>query len=124
MASNGDLSVSAVTGDLPRPLAPVSSVNSADAIQRESTDQDTVQSPQTTEFTVDELEQVATALGDAAEVLNRSVRFEVDASSGQLITQVVNRDTNEVIRQIPPAELIRIATRLRDFLGLVFNSEA
>jgi flagellar protein FlaG len=75
------------------------------------------------EITADQLREVVESLEDAIAVINRSVRFKVDDSTDTLITQVVNRDTNEVIRQIPPEEMLAIARRLREFIGLFLNIE-
>jgi flagellar protein FlaG len=44
-----------------------------------------------------------------------SVRFESD--NDQLIVKVVDRETNEVIRQIPPENLIDVMANLKDLRG-------
>jgi len=49
----------------------------------------------------------------------RSLRFEVDASSGRTVITVINDATNEVVRQIPPPELLKIARNLDDLGSLV-----
>lgn len=43
-----------------------------------------------------------------------SLRFRVDESSGRTIISVINPETDEVIREIPPKELLDIATRLSE----------
>ena len=43
-----------------------------------------------------------------------------DESTDRYIIQIVN-DSNEVIRQVPPEELIRIAQRFREITGILFN---
>jgi flagellar protein FlaG len=49
----------------------------------------------------------------------RSLRFYVDASSGRTVITVINDATNEVIRQIPPPELLQIARSLDDLGPLI-----
>jgi hypothetical protein len=49
----------------------------------------------------------------------RSLRFEIDASSGHTVITVINDATNEVVRQIPAPELLRIAHNLDDLGSLV-----
>lgn len=73
--------------------------------------------------TADQLREVVESLEDAIAIVNRSVRFKVDDSTDTLVTLVVNRDTDEVIRQIPPEEMLAIARRLREFIGLFLNIE-
>ena len=43
-----------------------------------------------------------------------------DDSTDRFIIQIVN-DSNEVIRQVPPEELIRIAQRFRQITGILFD---
>jgi flagellar protein FlaG len=53
----------------------------------------------------------------------RSLRFEVDASSGRTVITVINEATKEVVRQIPPKELLQIAHNL-DALGSLIDARA
>lgn len=50
-----------------------------------------------------------------------SVQFESNDNS-QLIVKVVDRETNEVIRQIPPEELIELSEHLRELTGNLINT--
>ena len=49
----------------------------------------------------------------------RSLRFQIDASSGRTVITVINDATNEVVRQIPPPELLQIARNLDDLGSLI-----
>jgi flagellar protein FlaG len=40
------------------------------------------------------------------------VRFEVDEGSGRTVITVINAATNEIVRQIPPPELLQIVRNL------------
>ena len=51
-----------------------------------------------------------------------SVRFERDNSSEELIVKIVDSDTDEVIRQIPPEELINLSKQLRELSGNFVNT--
>jgi len=50
-----------------------------------------------------------------------SVRFENDNNAG-LVVKVVDRETNEVIRQIPPEELMELTKRLNELKGNIVNT--
>ena len=52
-----------------------------------------------------------------------SVRFENDAPSGNMVVKVVDRNTDEVIRQIPPDELLDLTKRLNDLRGNLVKAE-
>lgn len=56
--------------------------------------------------------------------LQRSLRFSVDEASGRTVITVVDKETDKVIRQIPPAEVIAIARRIEDAVGLFVEDEA
>jgi len=49
----------------------------------------------------------------------RDLRFRVDESSGRTIITVINAVTKEIVRQIPPEELLAIAQTLEQGGGLI-----
>jgi flagellar protein FlaG len=52
---------------------------------------------------------------------SRSLRFEVDTRSGRTVITVINDATQEVVRQIPPPELIQLANNL-DSIGSLIDA--
>jgi len=74
-------------------------------------------------------------LGEAVKQLNQYVQqiqrdllFSVDDSSGRTVIRVVNSETDEVVRQIPSEEVLRIMRALQeqmdDSAGLIFDTSA
>jgi len=49
-----------------------------------------------------DMEELARALNVANQSIGRDLRFEVDMETGRSVIQVLDRETGEVIRQIPP----------------------
>ena len=49
-----------------------------------------------------DMEELARSLNVATQSIGRDLRFEVDMESGRSVIQVLDRETGEVIRQIPP----------------------
>lgn len=47
-------------------------------------------------------------------------RLRVDKGSKQIVAQIVN-ENNEVVKQIPPEELLKIAARFRELRGKLFD---
>lgn len=47
---------------------------------------------------------------------NTQLRFSVDEPSGRMIVSIVDRDTSEVVRQIPAEEMLAIARQIEDRL--------
>ena len=52
-----------------------------------------------------------------------SVRFEQETEAEQLIVKVVDKETDEVIRQIPPEELINLTKHLNELKGSLVDTE-
>lgn len=51
-----------------------------------------------------------------------SVRFERDSGSEELVVKIVDSDTDEVIRQIPPEELLNLSKQLKELSGNIINT--
>lgn len=72
-----------------------------------------------------ELEAAVSALNEHAQQLQRALQFSVDDQSGRTVIKVVDRETKEVIRQIPSEETLQIAARLRAATaGLLVSDKA
>ncbi len=51
-----------------------------------------------------------------------SVRFEMDDKADRLIISLVDAETGEMIRQIPPEELLQLATKLEELRGNMIDT--
>ena len=76
----------------------------------------------------EELQQAVTQLNDRMQEVQRDLLFSVDDSSGQTVVRVVNAETDEVVRQMPTEEALRISRNLEDQVGdvtgLIFETSA
>jgi len=76
----------------------------------------------------EELQQAVTQLNDRIQQVQRDLLFSVDDSSGQTVVRVVNTETEEVVRQMPTEEALRISRNIKDQLGdvsgLIFETSA
>jgi len=76
----------------------------------------------------EELQQAVTQLNDRMQQVERDLLFSVDDSSGQTVVRVVNTETEEVVRQMPTEEALRISRNIKDQLGdvsgLIFETSA
>ena len=55
---------------------------------------------------------------------SRSVTFEVDSRSNQLYIKVVDRETGEEVRQIPPEALRKMASQMEQMTGNILDTIA
>jgi len=71
-----------------------------------------------------ELERAVESLNESVQSHRRSLRFSVDEDSGRTVIRVVDPTTDEVIRQIPPEEVLDLARHLEDSAGALLRAEA
>lgn len=53
-----------------------------------------------------------------------NLKFIVDNESGDNIVQVVDRETQEVLRQIPSVEMLKIAKAIEKMQGVLVSTQA
>ena len=74
------------------------------------------------------VEQAVSNMNSFVQNLQRDLQFEVDLDLGQTVISVVDRSTNEVIRQSPSEEAVARAQRLQEQLedagGLLLKVQA
>ncbi|SHN00324.1 flagellar protein FlaG [Pseudomonas asturiensis] len=56
--------------------------------------------------------------------VKRNLEFSIDEGSGKVIVKVIASDSGEVIRQIPNAEILKLADSLSDANSLLFRARA
>jgi flagellar protein FlaG len=74
--------------------------------------------------TREEVRKVVEDLNSVLSSINKDIQLRIDDDTEQIVTRIVDRRSQEVIKQIPPAELLKIASRLRAVVGLLFDVEA
>ncbi|MFB2659224.1 flagellar protein FlaG [Shewanella mangrovisoli] len=87
-------------------------------------EQSTEQSVTENEQDPGKLTQVATELSDMMSMMRKGLAFKVDENSGQAVVTVLDRDTGDVIRQMPSEEALKLAEKLSEVTGLLMKTEA
>ncbi|MCL2806401.1 MAG: flagellar protein FlaG [Treponema sp.] len=70
--------------------------------------------PQVQQTQIVDLERIGNAL-------SKKLQFVVDHSSNDVVIKVIDKETDRVIKEIPPEELQRLHRNLREAIGLLFN---
>lgn len=83
-----------------------------------------VQKDKETTQEAEPIEDVVSDLNDLVRNLQRELRFSVDTKSGDTIIMVVDRTTDEVVRQIPSEEIVALRQRLEETTGGFFDETA
>ncbi|NPA49431.1 MAG: flagellar protein FlaG [Thermodesulfobacteria bacterium] len=97
----------------PKPKGNLQEEPSQKSSQPEKPSEDTL-SPQ-------EAKDVVLTVQEELAKLNVRLVFNVDEETKEVVVKVVNPETDEVIRQIPPEELLEIRKRLDEIMGILFD---
>ncbi len=65
---------------------------------------------------IKELEQVTSAF-------NKRLKFSLNTEIDQVVVKVIDARTDKVIKELPPRELQRVYARIREALGLLFDTQ-
>ena len=52
---------------------------------------------------------------------NRRLQFVIDQDSREIIIKVIDNETDKVIKVLPPEELQRLHSRIRETMGFLFD---
>ena len=56
-------------------------------------------------------------------IFNSTLTFNIDKQSGRTIIRIVDNDTDEIIREIPPENLLKVTEKLSEFIGLLVDAK-
>lgn len=73
---------------------------------------------------IKDLERAIGAVNEMLDPMARGLQFSVDESTGSTIVRLVDKETNEVLRQIPSKEMLSIARALDRVQGLLVDAKA
>ena len=118
ISANASANTAVAAGAAPSPArasADAAAANGADARSGQRLDSETQRAgAELKRAVLDEL--VGTDVDQPHEL-----RLRVERDIDMLVGEVVNRDTNEVVREIPPEEIVATAKKLNAILGQVLD---
>ncbi|WP_150299300.1 flagellar protein FlaG [Pseudomonas profundi] len=79
---------------------------------------------QSTEVDRNALDSAVIDIQDFTQSVSRDIDFQLDDSTGQVVINVTERSSGNVIRQIPSEEALRLAENISEIRSLLFKAEA
>lgn len=73
---------------------------------------------------IEQLQSIVDRLNSSLEQLGRDLNFSVDQRLNKYVVVVQNKESGEIIRQIPDKEALRMAHRIEDLKGVIFSDDA
>lgn len=71
-----------------------------------------------------QVEGAVSAIQEFVQSVKRNLDFRVDDSSGRVVVKVTDRESGDVIRQMPTEEALKLAESLDEVRSLLFKAEA
>ncbi len=57
------------------------------------------------------------------EIKHNRLEFSVHEDTGRTVVKIIDQDTGEVIKQLPPEELLDLAEKLKEMSGVLFDKK-
>ena len=70
------------------------------------------------ELGFEKLEEIIEALNQFMRALDVELRFQIHEPTHEVIARLINKETGEVIREIPPEKFLDMLARLQELAGL------
>ncbi len=83
-----------------------------------------VQATQPSPVSQKALEEAVTKANEAMRLNNLNFKISQDKDSGTTVVQIVDSETDTIVRQIPSPEMLDLSKSLRKMQGLLFKLEA
>lgn len=64
---------------------------------------------------------LADVLNQVAESFNHQLKFQIFEDTNRLYVQIVDKTTKEVIKQIPPEEMLELSAKIKEMVGLLLD---
>ena len=65
--------------------------------------------------------KAANQMNEVARTFDRAIKFKVHKESGRIKTEVIDKATNKVIRQIPTDEVLDMISKLKSSIGTILD---
>ena len=70
----------------------------------------------------EELESIRETLNEGLEQINVGLQFTENQDVEEMVVKVVNKDTGDVIRQIPPEAMLKMAKKMEELSGVLVDT--
>ena len=71
----------------------------------------------------DDLEEKIDDMNDIMETLDEKLAFELHDDTETIMTQIIDIKSKEVIKEMPPKEMLDLAAKIHEMVGLIIDEE-
>jgi hypothetical protein len=69
------------------------------------------------------LDEAIEKLRSISDIFNRRLDFEIDQDTNRIIVKVIDTKTDKVVKEIPPAQLVQLAAKIQEMIGILVDEE-
>ncbi len=78
-------------------------------------------SPDSDSMDLQKLGELASSMEEYTSSLKIELKFNLDREAKEIQVEIINSEKEEVIRKIPPDELLHLSKSIKDMLGIIMN---
>jgi len=75
-----------------------------------------------TKLTREDVEEMVEALEDFANTVQTRLNFSIDDGTEDVVVKIMDKETDEVIKQFPAEEILKLREKMQDLSGLLFST--
>ena len=72
----------------------------------------------------EELENAVNKMNKTVEIFNREIKFSIHEKTHRIMVRVINKDTEEVISEMPPQLILDMVAQFREMVGMLVDKKA
>jgi len=73
-------------------------------------------------LTREDVEEMVEALEDFANTVQTRLNFSIDDDTEDVVVKIMDKETDEVIKQFPAEEILKLREKMQDLSGLLFST--
>ena len=118
----GDVQKSMDYSNISNTNEPIRKVENSTEIQKDKQNEE-INKKQKKEMTKQELQELTQKLNKEMAPLNPDIKFSYNDKVNELVVNVVDKNTDKVIRKIPSDEALKIMEKMRELVGALFDDK-
>lgn len=71
----------------------------------------------------EETEELVEALEELTETLQTKLNFSINETTNDIVVKVIEKESDTVIKQFPPEELLELQEKMMDLAGFLFDTD-
>lgn len=71
----------------------------------------------------DKIDQAIEDMNETVSALHKELRFKLHEEAERMMVEVVNTENNEVLKEIPPKEMLDMMGRIKEVVGLLLDEK-